>query len=498
MKNVAAIVMAAGLGKRMRSKLAKVLHSLAGQPMISYMATLAKKVTDSEVVIVIGYQADQVEAYLTQIQQDIGPIKIARQTRQAGTGDAVKQAKSCLRSPYKSQSQKILILNGDTPLLTQQTVQRLLAYHDQKKATITLLTADFEEPRGYGRIVRGKHNHVVKVIEDRDATQEEQSLKEVNVGTYVVDSNFLFRAVEKLQPHNAQGEYYLTDIIAMAVNQGSAVVAQKTEDPTECIGINTREHLARADGLMRQRIRKHWLLEGVTMVDPETVWIDADVRIGRDTQIYPLTFLEGNTEIGNECIIRSGCRISDSRIQDRVTVEDFCVLEETILEEGASVGPFARIRPGSVVRAGARVGNFVELKKVDLGAGSKANHLSYLGDAEIGQGVNIGAGTITCNYDGFKKEKTVIKDHVFIGSDSQLIAPVTIGKGAVVAAGSTVTQNVPEDSLAISRTAQINRTGAAGRRRVLNSGSNGNLPKKKKTSQIEKKGKNVVRPGHRA
>jgi bifunctional UDP-N-acetylglucosamine pyrophosphorylase/glucosamine-1-phosphate N-acetyltransferase len=308
---------------------------------------------------------------------------------------------------------------------------------------------------------------VLKIVEDRDATPVERSTKEINVGTYVVSGAFLFEALDKLEPRNAQNEYYLTDIVQMAVAQGRRVAAVALQNPEEGLGVNTRHQLAEAERIVRQQIRERWLEAGVTMRDPGSVWIDTGVTIGRDTVLYPNVSLEGKTIIGEGTTIRSGVRITDCMLGNRVEILDCCVLSESEVDDDAHLGPFVHLRPGVVVRRKAKVGNFVEMKKVELGEGSKANHLSYLGDATIAEGVNIGAGTITCNYDGERKHRTVIGRNVFLGSDTQLIAPVTIGEGSVVAAGTTVTQNVPADSLAIARVPQVNRVGWAAKRRML-------------------------------
>ncbi|MDA0738777.1 MAG: bifunctional UDP-N-acetylglucosamine diphosphorylase/glucosamine-1-phosphate N-acetyltransferase GlmU [Nitrospirae bacterium] len=467
MKQISAIVMAAGLGKRMRSKKAKVLHPVAGRPMVWYMTSLARRVADGHVVVVVGHQGEQVKAFLDQEKKALEPLDIAVQVKQLGTGHAVQQAKSVLMPKGKPVSELCLILNGDTPLLTQATVQRLMTQHQATQAAVTILTTELENPQGYGRVLRRPNGQVIKVVEDKDATAEEKSNHEVNVGTYLVNSAFLFKALDSLKPNNAQGEYYLTDIIGLAVAQGLRVGGMKTDDADECFGVNSREHLAFVEHVMRGRIRSRWLAEGVTMLDPNTTFIDDNVEIGQDTVLYPCVTIEGTTKIGCATTIRSHSRLTNSVVGDGVIIEDSSILDGAVVEEGASIGPFARLRPGSIVRTKAKVGNFVELKNVELGEGSKANHLTYLGDATIGKQVNIGAGTITCNYDGFRKERTVIEDGVFIGSDSQLVAPVTIGKGAVVAAGSTVTQNVPADGLTLSRTEQVNREGWAARRRAM-------------------------------
>ncbi len=330
---------------------------------------------------------------------------------------------------------------------------------------MTLLTSRFPDPTGYGRIIRGEDGGVLKIVEERDATRAQKRNNEVNTGTYLVEADFLFPALRGLKRANAQGEYYLTDIVAAARRRGMRVAALAAGDVEEVRGINTREDLAAAERTLRLRRVSAWMRSGVTVVDPETTYIGPDVRLGQDTVLHPFTSLEGRSRVGRGCVIRSHSRITDSRLDDGATVKEACVIEESRLGKGASVGPFAHLRPGTVLDSGARVGNFVEVKKARLGAGAKANHLSYIGDAEVGRRVNIGAGTITCNYDGVKKHRTVIEDEVFVGSDTQFIAPVRIGRGAIVAAGSTITRDVPRDALAIARTPQTNTPGYAKRRR---------------------------------
>ena len=490
MKRISAIVIAAGMGKRMRSKTVKVLHPVAGRPMIWYMTSLARRVSNSNVVVVVGHQSQQVKAFLDQEKKTLGSLDIVIQAKQLGTGHAVQQAKSVLLPTGKSVADVCLILTGDSPLLTQATVECLLAHHQQTRAVVTILTTELDHPQGYGRVMRRSNNgHVVKVVEDRDAAPEEQAAEEVNVGTYVVNRTFLFKALAALKPNNAQREYYLTDIIELAAGQGLRVSGMKTADCAECCGINSREQLAFAEQVMRRRIRSQWLLAGVTMLDPTTTLIDDSADIGQDTVLYPGVTIEGTTRIGCETVIRSYARLTNSVVGDRVVVEDSSILDGAVVEEGATIGPFARLRPGTVVRTKATVGNFVELKNVEFGEGSKANHLAYLGDATIGKKVNIGAGTITCNYDGYRKERTVIEDGVFIGSDAQLVAPVTIGEGAVIGAGATVTQNVPADALTLSRPEQVNHEGWASRRRAFYANESANAKKSCSTKAQGRKAK---------
>ena len=467
---LAVVVMAAGLGKRMQSKHAKVLHPVAGKPMVLYSVDLGLRVAGDRIAVVVGHQADrvgQVVKEATAGRDGHAPVSIVEQREQLGTGHAVLQTRPVF-SGSKRPAQ-YLILNGDTPLLQETTVRRLLRVHHDEQAAVTILTATLNDASGYGRVVRRSSagNQVSRIVEDRDADERERSIREVNVGTYVVDGEFLFPALDRLSPSNAQGEYYLTDIVEAAVAQGRRVAAVELESPEAGLGVNTRMQLAEAEQVIRQQIRRRWLDAGVRMIDPSSAWIDAGVTIGKDSVLYPNVILEGTTTIGEDCIVRSGTRITDCVLGDRVEILDHCVFRDSHIEDGATLGPFTHLRPHVVVRQGAKVGNFVEMKKTDLGEGSKANHLSYLGDAKIGKGVNIGAGTITCNYDGVRKADTVIGNDVFIGSDTQLIAPVTVGAGSVIAAGATVTENVPVDSLVISRVPQVTKPGWAAKRRIM-------------------------------
>ena len=474
---LAVVVMAAGLGKRMCSKQAKVLHPIGGQAMVLYSVGLGLRVAGDRVAVVVGYQADlvrQVIGRATSGKSGGSPVAIVEQREQLGTGHAVLQSRPVFAVGKRGAPSRYLILNGDTPLLQEKTVRELLRLHEAERATVTILTAVLEDPSGYGRVVRANsaERDVSRIVEDRDADAEAQAIREINVGTYVVDGEFLFSALEKLDPSNAQGEYYLTEIVHLAEHSGRRVAAVLLDNPDEGLGVNTRRQLAETEQVVRRQIRDRWLDAGVTMIDPASTWIDAAVTIGRDTVLYPNVTLEGTTVIGEDCVLRSSTRLTDCTVGNGVEILDHCVLADSHIEDGAHLGPFAHLRPGVVVRKKAKVGNFVEMKKTDLGEGSKANHLSYLGDTKIGKGVNIGAGTITCNYDGVRKFQTVIGDGVFLGSDTQLIAPVTVGAGAIVAAGTTVTEDVPADALVIGRVPQVNRPGWAARRRALEVGVN--------------------------
>lgn len=476
-EGLGAIIMAAGLGKRMKSDLAKVLHKVAGRPMIHYVVDLAERLAAHGVVVVVGHQADAVRKVIESRPVPArGPrLAVVEQQTQLGTGHAVMQARPLFHARGKQPASQYLILNGDTPLLTENTVSMLLDTHRTKGATVTLLSAVVDDPTGYGRILRvskddgGKVDSVgivQRIVEDRDASPAERRIHEVNVGTYVVDGAYLFEGLDRIKPQNAQGEYYLTDIVGLATEQGKTVAVSTLRDPDEGLGINSRVQLAEAEQEMQNRLRRRWMEEGVTMVAPATTWIDARVTIGRDTTLYPNVALEGATSVGRQCVIRANTRITDCQIGDHVEILDHCVLRDSIVEEETTIGPFAHLRPGVVVKRKAKVGNFVEMKKAELGEGSKANHLSYLGDAVIGKDVNIGAGTITCNYDGQQKHQTIIGDRVFIGSDTQLIAPVNVGAGALIAAGTTVTRDVPPDALAIGRAEQTNKPEWAAKRRA--------------------------------
>ncbi len=471
MPGLAVVVMAAGLGKRMCSKQAKVLHPVAGQAMVLYSIALGLRVAGHRVAVVVGHQADHVRRVIegaTSGGNGREPVAVVEQREQLGTGHAVLQSRPIFAAGPQSPPTRYLILNGDTPLLRESTVRHLLRVHQEENATVTILTAKLDDASGYGRVVRRQAGGAVsRIVEDRDASPEEKAIGEINVGTYVVDGGFLFGALDKLSPSNAQGEYYLTDILQIAADQGRRVAAAVLDNPDEGLGVNTRRQLAEAERVVRRNIRERWLDAGVTMIDPSSTWIDAGVTIGKDTTLYPNVVLEGSTDLGEDCIVRQGSRLTDCVVGNSVEVLDHCVLRESRLEDGATVGPFTHLRPGTVLRKKAKVGNFVEIKKAELGEGSKANHLSYLGDATIGKDVNIGAGTITCNYDGVKKSHTTIGDRVFIGSDTQLVAPVTIGPDTIIAAGTTVTKDAPNGALVIARVPQVNRPGWAARRRAV-------------------------------
>jgi bifunctional UDP-N-acetylglucosamine pyrophosphorylase/glucosamine-1-phosphate N-acetyltransferase len=446
MDSLAIIILAAGKGTRMKSATVKVLHALAGVPMLSYSLDLARKFNPQNLIVVVGFQGDVVR------QQFNAPDLIfAEQTEQLGTGHAVQIAVKPLRDFRGT----VLILCGDVPLLTEKTVWRFLQTHREKKAALSVLTTLLETPQNYGRIFRREDGQILRIVEDKDLQTGEEGIQEINTGIYCVDSDFLFSALPSLTDRNAQREYYLTDIVAQANAHGEKTFGYVAENPFEVMGINTRGDLAKAAQYLRQKINERHMLDGVTLIDPETTYIDQKVEIGRDTVIYPNCFLMGKTSLGESCVIEPGCKIIDTRVGNGVTVKVSSVISESVIEDKVEVGPFAHLRPQNVLRERSKVGNFVELKKSVLGKGSKANHLSYIGDTTIGEKVNVGAGTITCNYDGKKKHPTLIEDEVFIGSNTALVAPIKIGRNALIGAGSTITKEVPPDTLAVTRAKQM-------------------------------------------
>lgn len=453
-KGTHVVVLAAGKGTRMRSAVPKVLHKLSGKRLIDYVLRAAAQVRPASITVVVGHGAEQV----VQSLQDYPALRFVTQEPQLGTAHAALQTEPL----FKDVRGTLLLLSGDVPLLTGTSLQRLLAAHTEASAAMTVMTAVVERPYGYGRIVR-TGGSIARIVEERDASPTERAIREINAGVYAFDLEPLFPALHSVAAQNAQGEYYLPDLVAIYRKRGRTV-ATVTVDPEEIRGINSRTELAEVGALVRQKKNEELMAAGVTLIDPSTTYVDADVVVGPDTVIHPNVYLEGETQIGGACEILANVRISNSTIGDRVTIANFCVLDGATVASDARVGPFAHLRPGSVVRERARVGNFVELKNTTLGEGSKANHHAYLGDATIGSNVNIGAGTITCNYDGQRKHPTVIEDGAFIGSDVQLVAPVKIGKGAYVAAGSSIVQDVPPGALGVARGRQANVEGWVARR----------------------------------
>jgi bifunctional UDP-N-acetylglucosamine pyrophosphorylase / glucosamine-1-phosphate N-acetyltransferase len=452
MTNISAVVLAAGMGTRMKSGVVKVLHPLAGVPMIAWPVAAAFEAGVGRCVLVVGHQGEKVRAYFEKQPEQVA---FAVQSEQLGTGHAV----ACALPELAPESSTVLILCGDTPLLTSATLRDMLQRHKESGATVTVMTATVDNPFGYGRIVKGSDGGVTAIIEEKDATPEVRQVREVNAGVYCVERPFLESALAKLDSNNAQGEYYLTDVVRQAAARGVKCVSYTVADAEEMTGVNDRVQLAEAGRVLRGRINRELMLSGVTMIDPQAVYIDRGVRIGRDSVIYPGATIRGETVIGERCSIGQGAFIDSCSIADGVVVKAGSVMEESIVREEVAIGPMAHLRPGSELSAHVKIGNFVETKKVFIGEGSKASHLTYLGDASIGKNVNVGCGTITCNYDGVRKHRTVIEDEVFVGSDVQFVAPVTIGRNSLIAAGTTVTSNVPPDSLAIARSPQINKEG---------------------------------------
>jgi bifunctional UDP-N-acetylglucosamine pyrophosphorylase/glucosamine-1-phosphate N-acetyltransferase len=456
--NVDVIILAAGLGTRMKSATIKILHRAAGRPIIEYVLDLATDVSERPPVMVIGHQREAV-------QLAVGPrARFAVQEHQLGTGHAVLQASPFLEHEEMG-GRKVLILSGDVPLTRPETLRRLLAEHENQKNALTLLSMKLEDPAMYGRVVRDESGAVMRVVEAKDATPRERTIDEVNGGIYVFDGDALFSNLRNLSTNNAQGEYYLTDLIGMLRQSGKRVGAVVANDPVEALGVNSRAELAVVESEIQKRVVQKLMAGGVTFRNPNTVVIDSSVTIGADTVVYPFVTLEGLTKIGEGCVIDPGVHLMNVTVGDDVHLKTGTVAEEANIEDEATVGPYAHLRPGTHLGKHVKVGNFVETKKAFFGEGAKASHLSYIGDAEIGAHVNIGAGTITCNYDGVNKHKTVLEDGVFIGSDTQLVAPVRVGRGAYVGAGSTITKDVPEDALALSRTPQRVVEGWARRKR---------------------------------
>jgi bifunctional UDP-N-acetylglucosamine pyrophosphorylase/glucosamine-1-phosphate N-acetyltransferase len=450
MSHTHVVILAAGKGTRMKSQEPKVLHKAAGLPLIDHVLRTADAVEPLTRVVVVGHLAERVRNALGKRRG----LRFALQDPQLGTGHALLQAEPHLAG----QSGTVVLLSGDVPLLRPATLRALLDAHVSRGAAATVLTARLDRPEGYGRIVR-QEGRIAAIVEEKDATPAEREIDEINSGIYAFALEPLFAALKSIGAANAQGEYYLPDLVRIYRQRGLVVETVSLADPREILGVNSRKELADVTAILKTTRNDELMAAGVTFVDPGSAWIGPDVTVGADTVIHPNVYLEGRTRIGSGCEINAGVRIIDSTIEDGVVVNNYCVISESHVRAGARIGPFAHLRPQSDVGEGAHVGNFTELKKTTLGKGSKANHLSYLGDATIGAGVNIGAGTITCNYDGVRKHPTVIEDGAFIGSDSQLVAPVRVGQGAYVAAGSSIVEDVPAGALGIARGKQVNKAG---------------------------------------
>ncbi|MEQ2529027.1 bifunctional UDP-N-acetylglucosamine diphosphorylase/glucosamine-1-phosphate N-acetyltransferase GlmU [Robertmurraya yapensis] len=441
-----AVVLAAGQGTRMKSKLYKVLHPVCGKPMVQHVVDQVSKLDMDHIVTVIGHGAELVKSQLGD------QCSYALQAEQLGTAHAVMQAQEML----EGKEGVTLVVCGDTPLIKAETMEALLKQHEETNAKVTVLTAYTDDPTGYGRLIRNDKGFVEKIVEHKDASDEERKVKEINTGTYCFDNQALFDALKNVSNENVQGEYYLPDVIEILKNRGEIVTAFQTDDFDETLGVNDRVALSQAESTLRNRINEFHMRNGVTIIDPNNTYIDADVEIGQDTIVYPGTVLTGHTKIASDCQIGPNSEIKNCHIGEGTIVRQ-SVAHDSEIGAQVNIGPFAHIRPQSEIHDEVKIGNFVEIKKTVFGKGSKASHLSYIGDAEVGRDVNIGCGSITVNYDGKNKFLTKIEDDVFIGCNSNLVAPVTVGKGAYVAAGSTVVEDVPGNALAIARARQVNK-----------------------------------------
>ena len=456
MKGISAIILAAGQGKRMKSSLPKVAHLALGKPVVWHVAQAARAAGIREMVFVLGYGRDKI---LPVVEAFGG--KVAIQESQFGTGDAAR----CGLAELSAGAKEVVVLCGDAPLLRPATIRALLAARRRRGAPASVLTGVLDDPTGYGRIVRGDDGSVARIVEEKDANAALRKIREVNSGTYAFDRVFLERGLPRLSDVNAQREYYLTDLVLEALAEGKRVVPVVAAEPDEVRGINSRRELAEATRILLERKLDDLMASGVTLVDPRRTYVETEVSVGQDTVIDPGVTLLGATRIGRGVRIQTGCVVDGSVIADGVELKPYTVISGSTVRKGAILGPFSHLRPEADIGEGAHIGNFVEVKKSRIGKGSKANHLSYLGDATIGKKVNVGAGTITCNYDGIHKHPTVLGDGVFVGSDTMLVAPVTVGKGALIGAGSTITKNVPPYALALCRAEQKTIEGWVARKR---------------------------------
>ena len=450
MADLVAIILAAGKGTRMKSKLPKVLHKVGGKPMVEHVMEAAEEAGVSRKIVVVGFGSEKVMEFIG------GRAKVVLQAEQLGTGHAVLQAEPALQGKKGT----ALILCGDTPLLVGEELEKFCQAHKASGATVSVLTAKTATPFGYGRIVRNKDGNVEKIVEEKDATEAEKTITEINTGIYCLEYPLAFQLLHSLSTNNAQGEYYLTDILTKCREQGEKVAGILTEDFSMVMGINSRKQLAEAEGIMRERILDKLMGEGVSIMDPASTFIEASVKIGRDTVIYPFTWLEGKTVIGEDCEIGPNVRLQNVEIGDGNHIQ-FTYGHECKVENNVTMGPYIHLRPNTLIHDKVKIGNFVEVKNSTVGVGTKLPHLTYIGDSDIGGGVNMGCGCITVNYNGKKKYRTIIEDDAFVGCNSNLVAPVKVGKGSYVAAGSTITKDVPENSLGVGRGRQVNIDGWA-------------------------------------
>jgi bifunctional UDP-N-acetylglucosamine pyrophosphorylase / glucosamine-1-phosphate N-acetyltransferase len=450
MDSLTAVVLAAGEGKRMRSRRPKVLHRLCGRPLVGYPLRAARTLAD-RIVVVVGPDGEAVTAAAG------ADVVTVEQRERLGTGHAVLQARDAV------DGRSVLVLPGDVPLLGADTVERLVRHHRAAGAAATLLTAIVSEPRGYGRVLR-QRGRVAGIVEERDATDDQKAITEINTGVYCFEADRLWPALADVRADNEQGEYYLTDVVGLLARAGARIEAVGVADPVEGLGVNDRRQLAALAAIQRRRILDRLMEAGVTVVDPATTYVDDTVTIGADTVVEPGVVIEGPTVIGGDCVVGAGSHVTASRIGDAVILRPYCVLVEAVVEDEAVLGPFCHLRPRAVIGSRAHIGNFVEVKKSRIGRGAKANHLAYIGDAIVGEAANIGAGAVTCNYDGAAKHETRIGDRAFIGTNSSLVAPLTIGEGAYIGSGSVITKDVPPGALAVERASQVVREGWASRR----------------------------------
>lgn len=452
--DVIAVILAAGKGERMASRIPKVLHPVAGKAMLFYPLEAVKRIGVSRRIVVVGHKREEVKA-------SFDGVEFVVQGEQLGTAHALLAAEEAIKG-WKG---GVLILSGDTPLITERCLKGLVETHKRESAHITMVTIEREDPTGYGRVVRDGKGEVMRVVEEAEATPEEKEIREVNGGIYCISSMSIFDILKSISPSKRKGEFYLTEMIGLAKAKGYRIATYRHDDPREVMGVNTRKELALANRIMRERIVERLMESGVTVLDPSSTYVDYGVEVGIDSTLYPNVHIEGKSAIGEGCVLEDGCKVVDSVIGNGCRIRSFTVIESSRIGKGVTIGPFARLRPNSLIEDGVKIGNFVEVKNSTIGKNTKANHLSYIGDATIGEGVNVGAGTITCNYDGFKKHHTIIEDGAFIGSDTQLVAPVRVGKGAYIGSGSTITKDVPPGALAISRVDQRNIEGWVDRRK---------------------------------
>ncbi|EOD00341.1 bifunctional UDP-N-acetylglucosamine diphosphorylase/glucosamine-1-phosphate N-acetyltransferase GlmU [Caldisalinibacter kiritimatiensis] len=446
------IILAAGEGTRMKSKLPKVLHKICNKPMVNYVIEAAHKANLNKNILIVGHGGDKVREAVKNENVEIVKQPIGEEFPY-GTGYAVMQAKDHIK-----ENSYVIILYGDTPLITSETLTKLIEFHKSGGYNATVLTAEFEDPTGYGRIIRDENGNVTEIVEHKDATDKQKEIREINSGIYCFDGKYLKSVLDKLDNNNAQGEYYITDAIKILNEEGCKIGGYKIEDKVEIAGVNSKVQLAEAEAVMRRRINEKLLMNGAIMIDPSSTYIDSDVKIGKDTVIYPGVIIEGNTEIGEECVIGHNSRIVDSKIGDRVNIQSSTIIESEV-DNDTNIGPYAYLRPNSKIGKSVKIGDFVEVKNSTIGDKSKASHLAYIGDAEVGKNVNIGCGVVFVNYDGKVKHKTIVEDNAFVGSNSNLVAPVIVRENGYVAAGSTITEEVKSGALSIARARQFNKEG---------------------------------------